>query len=94
MIRYKLKDVEFNILYDSKKDTIAVTCRSKIAPLNPVLGEIYGTRISSNGKKDTYYTYNGKIVAHGGDQTNKQMTKVCEMLLMALLAQEDLISIE
>ncbi len=86
------KDLNFDIIYDRNTSDIKVSCRIKGS--NNILGEIYSTYTSKNGKQDSNYYYNNKLVLNCGDQTNKVRTKTCEILLMALLSNEDIIDIE
>ena len=86
------KDIDFDINYDKDTKIIRVLC--KIKGSANVLGEIYSTYTSKDNKCDVNYYYNNKIILHCGDQTNKIRTKMCEMLLVALLSHEDIIDIE
>jgi hypothetical protein len=86
------KDLDFDITYDKNTSDIKVACRIKGS--NNILGEIYSTYMSKDGKQDVNYFYNNKIILHSGDQTNKIRTRMCEMLLIALLSHEDIIDVE
>ena len=65
----EFKDLNFDITYDKNTNVIKVSCRIKGS--DNILGEIYSTYISKNGKCDVNYLYNNKIILHSGDQTNK-----------------------
>ena len=90
---FDFKDLLFDINYDKETDSFRVACRVRDTDKNYV-GEIYATRIKKQNVQNVYYTYNGKVIAVCGVQTNKEVTHSCQAFLVAFLCNEDVIKIE